>query len=213
MTARAAVLGLGGLGAALLLAACGSATGAGTLVPTSASATPLDPAVSASAPADLVAEAALAPCPASDPRVAAVTDGLPDLTLPCLGEGPPVRLAGLRGTPMVVNLWASWCGPCRSELPYFAALDAGSTPVDVLGIDVEDPPDRALALLVDTGVHYPSVRDTDRATQASLRWVGLPMTVLVGADGVVRHVERAPITSQQQLDDLVETYLGAPVAP
>jgi cytochrome c biogenesis protein CcmG, thiol:disulfide interchange protein DsbE len=209
MTRRGAALLVG---AALLLAACGSATGAGTLVPTSGSATPVDPAVSGSAPADLVAQAALAPCPASDPAVPAVRDGLPDLTLPCLGEGPSVRLAGLRGTPMVVNLWASWCAPCRTELPFFAALDAGSTPVSVLGVDVEDPPDRALSLLVDTGVHYPSVRDTARATQPSLRWVGLPMTAFVGADGVVRHVERAPITSQDQLDGLVERYLGVQVA-
>lgn len=213
MTGRRVAVVLGALGSALLLAACGSATGAGTLVPSTASATAVDPAVSATAPADLVAQAALAPCPASDPSVPAVTDGLPDLTLPCLGEGPAVRLAGLRGTPMVVNLWASWCAPCRTELPFFAALDAGSTPVEVLGVDVEDPPDKALSLLIDTGVHYPSVRDTGRDTQAPLRWVGLPMTVLVGADGVVRHVERAPITSQQQLDDLVETYLGVQVTP
>lgn len=212
MTRRGAAAALAA-GAALLLAACGSAAGAGSRVPTESADSSVDPAVSASAPADLVAEAALEPCPASDPVVPARTDGLPDLTLPCLGEGPAVRLAGLRGTPTVVNLWASWCAPCRTELPFFASLDAGSTPVGVLGVDVEDPPAKALSLLVDAGVHYPSVRDTGRVTQPSLRWVGLPMTAFVDADGVVRHVERGPITSQEQLDGLVERYLGVQVAP
>ncbi|MFN8157707.1 MAG: TlpA disulfide reductase family protein [Candidatus Nanopelagicales bacterium] len=205
MRLRAAALLVGG---ALLLAACGSAQGAGTLVPTTSGSASVDPAVTASAPADLVAKADLAPCPASDPSVAPVADGLPDLTLPCLGEGPAVRLAGLRGTPYVVNLWASWCKPCRAELPLFAALDTATDEVALLGIDVQDDPASALSLLTEAGVHYPSVRDTGAATRPSLRWSGLPMTLFVAADGVVQHVERAPITSQEQLDGLVKTYLG-----
>lgn len=208
MTSRTAALLAA---AALVLAACGSAQGAGSKVsePPTSSGTVVPGG--ASAPADLVAEAALAPCPSSDPDVAPVPDGLPDLTLPCLGQGPAVRLAGLRGTPLVVNLWASWCKPCRAELPLLAQLDASTSAVQLLGIDVEDDASSAVSLLIDTGVHYPSVRDTGRATQPSLRWVGLPMTVLVGADGVVRHVERAPITSQEQLDALVQEYLGVTV--
>ncbi len=139
-------------------------------------------------------------------------DGLPDLTLPCLGAGPAVRLAGLRGTPYVVNLWASWCKPCRAELPLFAALDAATSEVALLGVDVEDDPASAVSLLVASGVHYPSVRDDARATRLPLRWTGLPMTLFVAADGVVQHVERAPITTQAQLDGLVQQYLGVQVA-
>jgi thiol-disulfide isomerase/thioredoxin len=182
------------------------------LVTSTASGSPADPAVSASAPADLVARAALAPCPASDPAVPAVADGLPDLTLPCLGVGPAVRLAGVRGKPTVVNVWASWCAPCRAELALLAALDTSTPGVDVLGIDVEDRPSAALSLLLDSGVHYPSVRDTGRDTQPALRWVGLPMTLFVDAAGHVTHVERAPLTSQSQLDDLVERHLGVRAA-
>ncbi len=193
------------------LVACSAPQDAGTRVSPTSSPTTVDPEVTASAPADLVARADLAPCPASDPSVAPLTDGLPDLTLPCLGEGPAVRLAGVRGTPTVVNVWASWCGPCRDELPLFAALDSSTPGVAILGIDVEDRPSAALSLLVDTGVHYPSVRDPDRATQPALRWVGLPMTLFVDADGRITHVERAPITSQAQLDDLVAQHLGVAV--
>ena len=164
----------------------------------------------ASAPADLVAAAGLDRCPVSDPDVAARPDGLPDLVLPCLGEGPDVRLAGLRGRPLVVNLWASWCPPCREELPAFADL-AATGAVDVLGIDVEDDPGAALTLLTEIGVGYPSVRDDASATQAPLRWTGLPMTLLVDADGVVVHEVRGAVPDRAELDALVAEHLG--VAP
>ena len=53
--------------------------------------------------------AKIADCPASDPAVAAVGSGLPDVVLACLGGGRDVRLAGLRGRPMMINIWAQWC--------------------------------------------------------------------------------------------------------
>ena len=53
--------------------------------------------------------------PLSDASVAPVDGGLPDVTLPCLGGGRDVRLAGLRGRPMMINIWAQWCEPCRAE--------------------------------------------------------------------------------------------------
>jgi hypothetical protein len=82
----------------------------------------------------------------------------------------------------------------------------------VLGVDVEGRPAAALSLLVDSGVHYPSVRDPSRLTQPAVRWVGLPMTLFVDAAGHVTHVECAPLTSQSQLDDLVERHLGVRAA-
>jgi thiol-disulfide isomerase/thioredoxin len=194
----------------LLLAGCGAAEGAGDRVSGSASSAPR-PAVTGSAPADLVASADLVPCPPSqqaDPR----DDGLPSLTLPCLGDGPAVDLAGLRGAPTVVNVWASWCPPCRDELPVFEDLATSTTGVRVVGVDVQDEPAAALSLLTELGVHYASVRDDDGVTQAPLRWSGLPMTLFVDRDGRVTHVERAPITSAQQMQRLVEQHLGVDVA-
>ena len=66
--------------------------------------------------------AGIADCPRSDSDVAAVPSGLPDVVLPCLGGGREVRLAGLRGKPMMINVWAQWCGPCREEAPYLAEV-------------------------------------------------------------------------------------------
>jgi len=195
----------------LLLAGCGNAEGAGDRVTPTGTRDPR-PAVTGSAPADLVAAADLVPCPTSD-QSDALDDGLPSLTLPCLGDGPAVDLAGLRGTPTVVNLWASWCAPCRDELPLFEDLASATTSVRVLGVDVQDEPEAALALLTELGVHYPSVRDDDGVTQQALRWSGLPMTVFIGADGVVTHTERAPITTAERMNEPVRQHLGVDVTP
>jgi cytochrome c biogenesis protein CcmG, thiol:disulfide interchange protein DsbE len=196
---------LGALLLALALGACGGQTAGERVTTSPGGGSGADP--SASAPAEVVAAADLEPCPTSDPAVPARADGLPDLVLACLGEGPPVRLAGLRGSPLVVNLWASWCPPCREELPAFARL-AESGAVEVLGIDVEDDPTDALTLLADVGVRYPSVRDATSTTQAPLRWTGLPMTLLVDPNGVVVHTVRGPVPDEAALAALVGEHLG-----
>jgi thiol-disulfide isomerase/thioredoxin len=194
----------------LALSACGSPEDAGGRVtPSGGASVPVT--TGEPAPADLVAAADLADCPSSDPDVPAREDGLPDLVLPCLGDGPDVRLAGLRGRPTVLNLWASWCEPCREELPLLADLAATGS-VRVLGVDVQDDPGAALSLLTDAGVRYASVRDDASATKAPLRWVGLPMTVFVDTDGVVVHERRGVITDADELAALVQEHLGVTVA-
>jgi cytochrome c biogenesis protein CcmG, thiol:disulfide interchange protein DsbE len=155
----------------------------------------------------------LQPCPASDPDRAAAEGGLPDVTLPCLGGGRPVHLAGLRGRPMVVNLWASWCTPCRDELPVLQDFyERAEGKLLMLGVDFEDTrPGAALQLLQETGVTYPQVADFDKAIDAGLGRHPVPMTVLVDADGAVVAKLPLEITSVDQLADLVEESLGVQV--
>jgi thiol-disulfide isomerase/thioredoxin len=155
-------------------------------------------------------DAGIEACPSAqgDPAV----DGLPDVTLPCLGGGDDVDLARLRG-PLVVNVWASWCPPCREELPVyqrFAEQYAGR--VAVLGIDFNDTqPRAALELARDSGVTYPLVADPDSDVEGpppGLVQRGLPMVVLVDADGRVVHREAREVTSVAELEELVATHLG-----
>jgi thiol-disulfide isomerase/thioredoxin len=156
------------------------------------------------------ARAGIADCPTVQPPSGpAPADPMPDLTLPCLGGGPDVALSDLRG-PMVVNLWAQWCGPCREELPYYEQLHrrAGDR-VAVLGVDYQDTrPDWAIDLLDTTGVTYPSLADPGAELRVPLRVRGLPGIVFVDADGRVVHQEFAVIESYDQLAGLVERYLG-----
>ncbi len=154
--------------------------------------------------------AGIADCPVSDPDVVARPDGLPDLTLDCLGADSRVRLAGLRGTPLVINVWAQWCGPCRAEAPFLteAAGRAGEQ-VQFLGIDYDDPhPELAVEFARQAGWRYPQLVDPEKATAPDLRIVGPPQTVFVDADGRVVHRHPGPVTSTEQLLDLIQTHLG-----
>ncbi|MGE0818297.1 MAG: TlpA family protein disulfide reductase, partial [Candidatus Nanopelagicales bacterium] len=89
---------------------------------------------------------------------------------------------------------------------------AASGTVRVLGISVQVVPGPSLSLLSAVDVHYASAQDYDGSTKAALRWVGLPMTLFVDADGVITHVERGQITSAEQLDAMVSESLGVQVA-
>jgi thiol-disulfide isomerase/thioredoxin len=158
----------------------------------------------------LRAKAHIEPCVPPE-TTAHVKGGLPDVTLPCLGGGDKVALAGLRG-PLVITFWASWCGPCRRELPIyqrFARKHSGA--VTVLGIDTNDVhPDAALELARDSGVTFPLLADTETAvTEAGMRVVYLPTVAFVDADGRLASYEAVEITSLTQLEDLVTKHLGA----
>ena len=154
--------------------------------------------------------AGIADCPRSDPDVPAVARGLPDAVLPCLGGGRPVRLAGLRGRPMIINVWAQWCGPCRDEAPYLA--DVASTirsDVLVLGIDHDDPlPGRALEFAQVAAWTYPQIQDQDQVLRSQAQVAALPQTFFVRADGTIAYRNLRPFSSADQIRDLSERYLG-----
>lgn len=166
-----------------------------------------NPDVSVSA---MAASARLDPCPTSSSTAPARPDGLPDVVLACLGPDGTrsVRLAGLRG-PVVLNIWGSWCVPCRQEAPLFQRLHAAAGGrLVVLGVDFADATPLALAFAASEDLHYPSV--VAAATQFPLRrWAaGLPVTLLVDARGSIVDVQRGPFTSWQQLRDIVAARLG-----
>lgn len=188
-----------------ILTACGS-EGAGTRVTPGAGDTPPEISVPTGDVADpaLVKAAGLRPCPVAGPA-AVRDDGLPDVELPCLGEGPEVRLAGLRGEPMLVNVWASWCAPCRGELPMLQrASDAG---LRVLGVDLLDQPDAALRTLKSLGVTFPSVSDPDGRVRDELGLAATPTTLFVTPDGEVVHTKFGAFASAAELSSMARQYL------
>jgi cytochrome c biogenesis protein CcmG/thiol:disulfide interchange protein DsbE len=95
-------------------------------------------------------------------------------------------LTQLRGTPVVVNVWAAWCGPCKAEAPLLH--DASRTygdRVQFLGVDIVDSLDGARRFIADHGLTYPSVFDPSGAIRDSLGMIGQPVTVFYDADGNV----------------------------
>lgn len=149
-------------------------------------------------------------CPESDPDVAARPDGLPDVSVSCLGGDSQVRLAGLRGRPLIINLWAQWCDPCRREAPYLAdyMAEAGGE-VEMLGIDFNDPrPDEALRFAAEAGWTWAHMVDPDRALAGPLKITGVPQTLFVTAEGAIAYRHIGEIRSTQQIKDLASEYLG-----
>ena len=138
--------------------------------------------------------------------VARPADRLPATTLESFDSGPSLDLSRLRG-PAVINVWASWCGPCRTELPRyqsFAQKYAGK--VKVIGVDFQDTQmGQARDLIRQTGVRYPLYKDPGGTIRARV----LPQVLLVDAQGRVAYRKYVEITSLAQLEKLVDQHLGA----
>ena len=163
--------------------------------------------------ADLAAmkkAAGIAGCPRSDPDVAALPSGLPDVVLPCLGGGREVRLAGLRGKPMMINVWAQWCGPCREEAPYLAEVAAANdSNLIIVGIDHADPrPDLAIEFAQLSSWTYPQLADPEVVLRAELQITGPPQTFFVRPDGTIAYRHTGPFSSAAEIRDLAGQHLG-----
>ena len=146
------------------------------------------------------------------PRGDHVDGGLPAVTLPCFGGGPDVDLGAVKG-PMVVNLWASTCGPCRHEMPILQDFhEQYGDRVQVLGIDYQDvQTEAAMDLVQQTGATYQLLADPQSDLSGAAPFPvlrGLPFLALVDAHGRVVHQEFTVVESRQQLVALVNRYLG-----
>jgi thiol-disulfide isomerase/thioredoxin len=136
--------------------------------------------------------AATEPTP-SIPVVPAVNATDASLLPTDLNELPDMDPAGfqallgqVRGTPMIVNVWAAWCVPCRAEAPQLAsASERYGTRIQFLGIDVLDNRSDARAFGREYGWTYPSVFDAAHAIPTSLGYVGQPVTLFYAADGTL----------------------------
>jgi len=199
------------LAAGLLLAACGGADpGSDGRTGATGGTAQQPPAAKSHVQVDTAALRAQKKAARVEPcRPGTARNGLPDLTLPCLGGGPDVRLTGLKG-PLVLNLFAQWCGPCRSEMPYYQRLhqEAGDR-LSVVGVDYLDTrPSAALDLVRSTGVTYPLLADPDGLLRPGLKVRALPGVVLVDARGKVVDVEYRVVRSYAELRTLVQDRLG-----
>ncbi len=160
-------------------------------------------------PAQPVSSYVVPSCPRL-PHQAAVKGGLPDLTLPCLGGGRQVRLADLRGTPTVLNVWAAWCPPCAEEMPVLAdGMQRAGDRVRFFGVHYKAAEKYGERSAKDFGVAFPSVQDTDGdQTVVALRTTAPPQTLFYAADGTLAGRHPGAIRSAGQLDQLVRRYLG-----
>jgi cytochrome c biogenesis protein CcmG, thiol:disulfide interchange protein DsbE len=128
--------------------------------------------------------------------------------LPRLGVDGTGSLADHRGKVVVLNIWASWCDPCRSEMPLLQRTHEriASRGGLVLGIDTQDATEDALGFLAEYDIGFPSLRDRDREYGRDLGVSGYPETFLIDRQGRIAGLWRGPIT-KKWLDEKLEPLL------
>ncbi len=152
------------------------------------------------------APASAVPVPAGAPG-----DPLPELTLACFTGGAPVALRDVKG-PAVINVWASWCPPCRKELPAFQRLsERAAGRFQVIGVNSRDSRGPAQSIGEDFGVRFPMLMDQGNAFEQALERNAFPLTVFVDADGRIRHTDSTGALDDARLAELVRKHLGVEV--
>jgi peroxiredoxin len=126
------------------------------------------------------------PATATGPASAA-----PDFALPAR-DGGELRLSDLRGQVVMINFWATWCGPCRQEMPLLQQIHAKYEPLGftMLGVNVEPDSAAAQTWLKGMPVRFPILFDRKSEVSASFGVEAMPSSVLIDREGRVRHVHR-----------------------
>ena len=124
-----------------------------------------------------------------------VGETAPDFTLTSLA-GQSVRLSALQGKPVLVNFWATWCPPCRAEMPDLddVAKAHAANGLQIVTVNLREEPDAVSGYLTTIGVGLDSLLDRDGNVFRQYRITGLPTTVAIGRDGQVREIHIGPLT-------------------
>ncbi|MDH3510706.1 MAG: TlpA family protein disulfide reductase [Gammaproteobacteria bacterium] len=118
-----------------------------------------------------------------------INESAPDFTLPG-DNGQAVSLSDLHGQVVMINFWASWCGPCRQEMPLLEQIHQRYEPLGftLLGVNVEENSSDAKAFLKDRPVSFPILFDPDNGVSKLYDVVAMPSTVLIDRQGNVRYL-------------------------
>jgi peroxiredoxin len=130
---------------------------------------------------------------AAPPADAAVNPGAPAPAFTLAArDGGKLSLADLSGQVVMINFWATWCGPCRQEMPLLAQLHDKYEPLGftMLGVNVEPDSAAAVAWLKGVPVNFPILFDTDSAVAGRFGVEGMPSSVLIDRNGQVRYIHR-----------------------
>jgi peroxiredoxin len=129
----------------------------------------------------------IAGCSSSAPRVGKMA---PDFRLPNI-EGQAISLSDFQGKPVFLNFWATWCGPCRYEMPLIQAMfkESSDTGLVILAVDVGEDPSRVKDYLQSGNFSFPVLLDTNQNVALEYNVRGLPTTFLIDKDGIIQEVK------------------------
>lgn len=159
----------------------------------------------------LIAGIVLATVPAfacSDGSTDGAADGVTQVQI-ADSDGGATRLSDLAGTPLVVNMWATWCKPCVKEMPDFDSVAASTEGVRIVGVNVGDEPADAAAFAAGLGVTYEQYTDADGALSDAFEVSGLPSTAFIAIDGSVIEVVQGALSAESLRAKIVEHFPDA----
>lgn len=121
--------------------------------------------------------------------------------------GVPLSLSEYAGTPVILNFWASWCPFCIAEMPDFERVDkdAGER-VAFIGVNLQDDPTAAARLAEETGITYRLTRDPHGVVYQAFGGIGMPTTVFIDAEGLVREVITGQMSEAQLRSKIAEHF-------
>lgn len=128
--------------------------------------------------------------------------------LDCLDEGSVINLSTIKG-PALINVWGSWCGPCKDEMPIFVDFYAQHREsVSLYGISVEEADIQdARDFVKEYGVTWPNLYDADGSTRATLG-MGVPITIFIDKNGDIIYRKIGVVTTIEELEDETRKHLG-----
>lgn len=166
------------------------------------------------APAATPEAKASASAPAGEPSATptrtkgtAIGQEAPDLSLVDL-NGQPVDLSDYRGRLVLLNFWATWCGPCRMEVPGLVAVQKayGDRGFTVVAVNLGEPQEQVQAFAQDNGMDFPILLDPEGRSQSLYPTRGIPTSFILDQEGVIRQVVVGAM-DEEMLAWLVEAYL------
>lgn len=132
---------------------------------------------------------------------------LPQVEIADLVSGDVSQLSDIEG-PAVINLWATWCAPCRAEIPAFEEVhQERADEVRFVGINVGEDPARALEFLAEVGATYDQYADEAGDVSTELRATAMPLTVVIDGDGIVTTRHLGPM-DQDGLDEAIDDAIA-----
>ena len=132
----------------------------------------------------------------------------PDFELTNL-EGPPISLSHLRGQPVLLNFWATWCGPCSYEMPFIQEIydEWSGKGLVVLSIDIGETPSRVRDFIQSGNFSFPVLLDTNQEVALEYNIRGIPATFLIDRDGIIQGIKVGAFSSKEEIEAGIKTVI------
>jgi len=146
-----------------------------------------------------------------DPNNSGITTGktAPDFTLNTLGDGT-ATLSDLRGEPVVLNFWASWCGPCKGEMPYLQQVndERAGTGLQLIAVNLGEDADTINKFLADNNLTLTVWLDEDQSVSKKYGISGIPTTFFIDKDGIIRDKVVGAFPDKATIDRYVDRLMS-----